>query len=43
MVSLFGAAVCDEPVANILNADATLFQQFCDRFSKCRDMRVQIF
>jgi hypothetical protein len=30
-------------VANILGADATLFQQFCDRFSKYGDKTVILF
>jgi hypothetical protein len=30
-------------VANILNTDATLFQEFCDRFSKYGDKTVILF
>jgi hypothetical protein len=30
-------------VANIVDADAMLFQQFCDRFSKYSDKTVILF
>jgi hypothetical protein len=30
-------------VANILNTDATLFQEFCDRFSKYGDKTLTLF
>jgi hypothetical protein len=30
-------------VANILNADATLFQEFCDRFSRYGDRTLTLF
>jgi hypothetical protein len=30
-------------VANVLNTDATLFQEFCDRFSKYGDKTLTLF
>jgi hypothetical protein len=30
-------------VANILNTDAALFQEFCDRFSRCGDKTLTLF
>jgi hypothetical protein len=30
-------------VANVLGADAMLFQEFCDRFSRCGDKMLTLF